>query len=108
MSLFSRLRTLYGRAFLPFLAVLCLLRQAQAGDKEMARFLLDSGKKAVEKKQWDDAITKLQRARVEDASLIETGYWIAFAYDKKGTANEALKAYRAFRQDVRSALEGAP
>jgi tetratricopeptide (TPR) repeat protein len=96
------------RACFYAVAALLVLRPASAGDQAMAKFLLDAGKKAIEKKQYDDALTKLQRARVEDTSLFEADYWIAFAYDKKGVPSEALKSYRAFRDACRREQETAP
>lgn len=102
-----------ARCFLPattaLLVLLALIVPGPAlGDADLARFLLDGGKKALEKKQYDDAIVKLERARVEDATRIEIGYWLALAHDKKGNGPDAVREYRAFRDAARAAGATAP
>jgi hypothetical protein len=87
------------------IAVLLLLGgPAHGEDPELARFLLEGGKKALEKKQYGDAIVKLARARVEDPGLVEVGYWIALAHDRMGATADAVREYRAFCEAYRSAL----
>ena len=86
-----------GMASVGLLAVLLLATSAGAGDSDLAKFLLDAGRKDLEKKQYDDALTKLEKAAVEDPKLLEVRYWIAVAHDRKGDAPKAVAAYRAFR-----------
>jgi tetratricopeptide (TPR) repeat protein len=80
--------------------------RSDAGDANLAKFLLDAGKKALEKKQYDDALVKLQRAVAEDATLAEAHYWIGVVQEKKNDVKAAVAAYRAFR-DACGQLDGA-
>lgn len=88
----------FARALAAVLAAcLSVAPPAVAGDASLARFLLDGGKKALEKKQYDDALVKLQKAAAEDPTLAEAHYWIGLAHDRKGDVRPAVEAYRAFR-----------
>jgi len=87
-------------------AALSLPGQATGGDPSLAQFLLDAGKKAVSKREYDDGVTKLQKALEEDPTAIEAHYWIGHAYDKKGDMANARVAYRAFRNACTRAIAG--
>ena len=65
-------------------------------DAEVARFLLDGGKKACAKGAWDDAIAKLEKSRQEDPSVTEATYWLGYAHDRAGTVPRAVAEYRAY------------
>jgi tetratricopeptide (TPR) repeat protein len=87
------------------LGALLLLRPV-AADPEVARLIFKSGKDALAKKQWDEAVTKFERALAEDATLTESVYWAALALDKKGALVEAQARYRAFRKAARAKAGG--
>ena len=76
--------------------ILGLAGHASAGDPELAAFLLKHGRIAISKGDHADALTKLQKARLEDPSLIEATYWIAVAHEKSRDKRQAVHEYRAF------------
>jgi tetratricopeptide (TPR) repeat protein len=90
------------------LAVLATRAGARAGDPALAKFLLEAGRKSVEKKQYDDALSKLEKAAAEDPTLAEARYWIGVAHDRKGDAPKAITAYRTFRDACTTAAAEAP
>lgn len=77
-------------------ALLLATSPAGAGDAELAKFLLQAGKDALAKGDPADALTKLEKARDEDATLLEVGYWIGAALEAKGDTVGAVESYRAF------------
>jgi hypothetical protein len=70
---------------------------ARAGDPDVARSLLQSGKEAFAKKRYDEAITLLGKAREEAPALAEAAYWIGAARERTGDGPGAIAAYREFR-----------
>lgn len=62
----------------------------------MARTLLEGGRKAISARKYDDALSVLRKALVEDPHLVEAAYWIAVAHEKGGDDSAALPAYREF------------
>jgi tetratricopeptide (TPR) repeat protein len=94
---FRRPRHWVAVASAALLATLLLATSAGAEDSALAKFLLEGGRKDLEKKQYDDALTKLEKAAVEDPKLLEARYWIAVANERKGDVPKAVAAYRAFR-----------
>jgi hypothetical protein len=68
-----------------------------AGDAEMARFLLQGARDDVAKKAYDDALVKLDKASKEDPGLIEVAYWVGQAQEGKKNSRSAIAAYRAYR-----------
>lgn len=71
-------------------------RTARAGDAELAKFLVKGGRDDLAKKQYDDALKKLQKARVEDPLLLEALYWMGAVHDARKDPRAALVAYRAY------------
>jgi tetratricopeptide (TPR) repeat protein len=69
----------------------------EAGDAELAKFLLKGARDDLSRKQYDDALRKLEKARDEDASLIETSYWAGVALEAKKDPRGALARYREFK-----------
>jgi tetratricopeptide (TPR) repeat protein len=67
-----------------------------AGDAVVARTLLQNGKKAVTYRKYDEAVTLLRKALVEDPDLAEAAYWIGVALDRSKDDLGALAAYRDF------------
>lgn len=78
------------------LGLLVATSPAGAGDGELAKFLLQAGKDALAKGDPADALTKLEKAREEDATLVEVGYWIGAALEAKGELGAAVESYRAY------------
>lgn len=66
-------------------------------DEEVAEFLISQAKKAIAKRDFQEAIEKLQRAREEAPDLPEPSYLLGTVYDKTKDDAGALAAYRAFR-----------
>jgi hypothetical protein len=71
----------------------------RGGDEEIARLLLQGAKEDVTSRRWDDALTKLEKARVEDPALTEALYWAGVALEGKKDPPAALARYRAFREE---------
>jgi hypothetical protein len=69
---------------------------AAGGDADLGKFLLKAGRSALDKNQYEDAVTKLEEARRKDTALIEATYWAAVAYEKKGDTSVAVQRYRDF------------
>lgn len=90
------------------LGLLLVTSPAGAGDAELAKFLLQAGKAALAKGDPADALSKLEKAREEDATLVEVGYWIGAALEAKGDAAEAVESYRAFLHALGSTDAGEP
>lgn len=90
----------------------CLLVVAgsvAAGDPEMAKFLLKGAKTDIGKKQFEPAFTKLQRAELEDPSLLEAAYWTGFVLERRDDPKAAVAAYRRFLAGVAArAKAGSP
>jgi len=68
-----------------------------AGDPVVARTLMQSGKAALERKQLDEAMSYLTKARDEDPMLAEAHYWMAVCRERAGDPAASLVAYREFR-----------
>lgn len=82
-------------ALLLALAALCGV--AFAGDTELAKFLVQGGREDLGKKQYDDALKKLTKARLEDPTLLEAPYWMGVVHDARKDPRAALGAYRDFK-----------
>ena len=67
-----------------------------AEEDAVARSLFDSGKAALSKKKYDEAIRFFQKALDESDLLIEASYWEAQAHEKLKQSSAALTAYRRF------------
>ncbi len=72
---------------------------AYGGDAVVAKTLLDSGKKALNAKKYDEAIPLFRKAFAEDPTLIEAVYWRAQAHEKMKDDAAALADYREFLVD---------
>jgi len=77
-------------------AVLVGPAPALAGDPELAKFLLQAGKDALAKGNAADALTKLEKAREEDPTLLDLTYWIGAALEARGDTPGAVESYRAY------------
>lgn len=67
-------------------------------DEDVAEFLIGQAKKAIAKRDYDEAIEKLERARAEAPDLPEPAYLLGTVYDKRKDEAGALASYRAFRE----------
>jgi len=67
-----------------------------AGDPDLAKFLLQAGKDALAKGNAVDALTKLEKARDEDPTLLEVAYWMGAALEARGDTPGAVESYRTF------------
>ena len=76
--------------------------RAWAGDAELAKFLLDHGRKALDKGDEEDALTKLEKARVEDPTLHEATYWIGATHEKLDNRARAVEEYRTYVEALES------
>jgi hypothetical protein len=85
-------------------ALLTFLVPAFAGDAEVAKFLLKSGREDLDKGKPNDALTKLEKARTEDPSLIEASYWIGAVHEAKKDPLRALAEYRSFLRGLEAAM----
>ncbi len=84
-----------------------LIGTARAGDPDLAKFLLQHGRTALLKGDYDDALTKLRKARVEDPTLIEATYVIALVLERKKEPTKAVLEYRAFQLGAEAAQRDA-
>ncbi len=82
---------LLGAAALPFAAA-----PAPAGDAAVARTLLETGKKAVHGRKYEEGVAILRKALQEDPDLSEAAYWIAVARERDKDDAGALAGYREF------------
>ena len=62
----------------------------------VAATLLDSGREALSKRDYDAAIEFFDKALEEDGKAVEAVYWKAQALEKLGRRRDALVAYRGF------------
>ena len=69
---------------------------ALAGDPVVARTLLESGRKAVAARKYDEAVPLLRRAQAEDPGLAEAVYWIGVVSDRQKDDAGSLAAYREY------------
>lgn len=89
-------------ALLPALAALLAVpaafapAPAVAGDPVVAKTLLESARKSLAAKKYDEAVQLLKRVSTEDPSLIEAVYLRAQALEKLKDDPGALAAYREF------------
>jgi hypothetical protein len=67
-----------------------------AEDAETARLLLQSGKDALAKKRYDEAVKFFEKAHGEDAGLIEAVYFAATAIEARKDVPAAVERYRAY------------
>ncbi len=77
-------------------AVLVRAPNALAADDAVARSLFDSGKDALAKRRYDEAVRFFRKALEEPGDVIEAAYWEAQAYEKLKRSSAALAAYRRF------------
>lgn len=88
--------------------LLGFMGSARAGDPDLAKFLLQHGQAALSKGEYDDALTKLRKAREEDPKLIEATYVIALVLERKRDLPKAIVEYRTFKLSAEAAeREGA-
>jgi len=80
---------------------------AVAGDAELAEFLLKGGRDDFAKKQYDEALKKLAKARVEDPTRIEATFWIGAVHDARKDPRAAATAYKEFRRAYDEKKAGA-
>ncbi len=66
-------------------------------DGDVAAFLLEQAKKAIAVRKYDEAVTKLERARTEDPELFEASYLLGQVLEKRKEPAKALAAFRVFR-----------
>jgi tetratricopeptide (TPR) repeat protein len=69
---------------------------AFAQDTAVAKSLFDSGKQALSKKRYDEAVRFFRKALDESDDLIEAAYWEAQAHEKLKRSSAALAAYRNY------------
>ena len=106
LTRWEKARMYRGVCFIALILLAGLSDAAPAGaDEEVARFLLGQAKKALSTRKFDEAVTKLERAREEDPDLLEAAYVLGQVYEKKKEPAKALGAYRAFRDGCR--IKGA-
>jgi hypothetical protein len=55
------------------------------------------GRDDLGKKQYDEAVKKLEKARGEDPTLLEACYWLGVVHEARKDARAALVAYKAFK-----------
>ncbi len=80
------------------LLLCCGSGSSEAGDPDLAEFLLTHGRTAISRGEYDDALTKLHKARSEDETLIEATYLIATVHERKKALAKAVAEYRAFQR----------
>src|SRR5688572_8544540 len=78
-------------------ALLGTLAAPARADDVVARSLLETGKDAFAKKNYDEAIRVLERARIEAPAIAESAYWIAASRERLSQTTAAVAAYRLFR-----------
>lgn len=66
-------------------------------DEGVAGFLIAEAKKAISKRNYGEAVVKLERALEEEPSLLEAAYLLGQVFEKKKEPSRALGAYRTFR-----------
>lgn len=72
------------------------VRPLLAGDPVVARSLLESGRKAVNARKYEEAVPLLRRAQAEDPGLAEAVYWIGVVCDRQKDDAGSLAAYREY------------
>lgn len=75
-------------------------------DETIAQALLESGRSAFKKKDYDEAAKLFAKALSENFALIEACYWQAYALDKAERPTEALAVYRRFLEMYADKAEG--
>ena len=85
-----------ARFLLAAILVLLAALPAPAGDPTIARTLLESGKKALNARKIDEAVSHFRKALSEDGNLVEAAYWIGAARDREKDDQGALAGYRDF------------
>jgi tetratricopeptide (TPR) repeat protein len=65
-------------------------------DPDTAKQFLKLGRRAVVKREYDQALNRFKKALEEDADLIEAHYWLAYVLDKKADNAGAIEGYRRF------------
>jgi hypothetical protein len=85
------------------IAMGALLPGAAAGDRDLATFLLQHGKEALQKGDPAGALAKLEKARAEDPDLVEVDYWLGAVREARNDTPGALTEYRAFLKRVEGA-----
>jgi hypothetical protein len=68
--------------------------------------LLDRGKRELEARRHEEALTALRRAHAEDASLVEALYWRAIVHERLRQMGPARTTYRAFRSAYQAERAG--
>jgi len=77
-------------------ATLARAPDASAQEDAVARALFDSGKQALGKRRYEEAVRFFQKTLEESGDLIEAAYWEAQSYEKLKRSSAALAAYRRF------------
>ena len=93
----SRRRARVGLFVVAVFVALVTTGSTDAGDPELAKFLMNGGRDDLAKKQYDDALKKLEKAHTEDPTLIEACYWAGVALEAKKDVRSALARYREFQ-----------
>ena len=85
------------------LACFALVVVAEAGERDVALFLLKKAEKAYRTKDYEQAAAGFKRARVEFAPLPEAAWGLGRTLEKLEREAEAIAAYRLCVEDVGAA-----
>lgn len=83
-----------------WLLCLALLVVVEAGDRDVALFLLKKAEKACRAKDYEQAVTHFKRAREECTPFPEAAWGLGQALEKLERSGEAIAAYRLCAQEV--------
>ena len=86
-----------------WLACLALLVVVEAGDRDVAQFLLKKAEKAYRAKDYEQAVAGFKRARAEFTPLPEAAWGLGQALEKLEREAEAIAAYRLCAEQVGAA-----
>ena len=82
------------------LALFVLLVVVDAGERDVAQFLLRKAEKAYRAKDYEKAATGFKRARAEFTPLPEAAWGLGQALEKLGRESAAIAAYRLCTDEV--------
>lgn len=86
-----------------WLLCLALLVTAEAGDRDVALFLLKKAEKAYHAKDYEQAAATFKRAHAECAPLPEAAWGLGQSLEKLERPGEAIAAYRLCAEEVAEA-----
>ena len=86
-----------------WLVCLAFLAVVEAGDRDVALFLLKKAEKACRAKDYEEAAATFKRARAEFTPLPEAAYGLGRALEKLEREAEAIAAYRLCAEEVDAA-----